>query len=205
MNRGLRSGFLLMCIVASVVCVLLMLKAHEAKRRNDAIVWIEEQVGAIFDPTGPNTWAIISFRGAAIDDKSLPSVAEHLKPLGAIWELDMRDTRITGRTLAALSSLEHVDRIVLDPTQVNRDSIQQLNRCTSIDGIKLIGDATEAAVIELLPALREWSRPGKKILVLDSLSADGFRRLVEDAPNLSGLQTEADNYWHPIAMRAGPR
>jgi len=148
----------------------------------------------------------IWFRGTTLDDQSLTDVAVQLKAFEKIYELDLRRTRVTGKTLAALSGLD-VSRIILDPDQINQVTIQQLNQCHSIRGIKLTGDdVTEEVIMGLVPALREWKLPGGRggELVLDAISAKGLGRLESEVPTLRGVQT---NYgWQPIADAwRGPR
>jgi hypothetical protein len=180
---------------------------EEAQRKRDidaAIEALKEYGGSV---NHTNTMMTrIWFRGAALDDQSFAKAAVHLKPFKDIYELDFRQTGVTGKTLAALSGL-YVGRIVLDPNQINRVSIQQLNECHRIYGIKLTGeDITEEVVMSLIPAFREWILPGGRggTLELDDISVKGLNRLESEVPNLCGVQTKSGG--HPIADAwKGPR
>jgi len=180
---------------------------EEARRNREITAAIDaiKEFGANVDRT-VEAMTRISFRGTTLDDQSLTQIVVPLKAFKEIYELDLRRTRVTGKRLAALAGLK-VSRIILDPNQINQVSIQQLNECHSIRGIKLTGDdITEEVIMGLVPALREWKMPGGRggELVLDAISREGFSRLESEVPTLRGVQT---NYgWQPIADAwRGPR
>lgn len=153
-----------------------------------------EQQGAKIDRTEYTTR--VSFRDTSLDDDALARAAAQLKTFGLIEQLDLRGTGVTGRSLAALSNL-HVQQLVIEPDQIDHVSVRQLNECRSIQGIKLTGGITEETLVGLAPALREWTRPGRKILILDEIPGRSLELLESEVPRLSGVQT--DWGWHPLA------
>jgi hypothetical protein len=203
----LKFAILAVGLILLGLAVIIPSWVEEAQRKRDIDAAIEalKEFGGSVNQT--NTMMTrIWFRGAALDDQSLAKAVVHLKPFKDIYELDLRRTGITGKTLAALSGL-YVGRIVLDPNQINRVSIQQLNECHRIYGIKLTGeDITEEVVMSLIPAFREWILPGGRggTLELDDISVKGLNRLESEVPNLCGVQTKSGG--HPIADAwKGPR
>jgi hypothetical protein len=194
-RRGRRSIYLgsALIIVIAVWCTLVAMKVRQANKQKEAIASLEDLGGAISYANGSNDLPAVSFRNGTIGDGSLATIAVRLRILGPIETLDLRGTRITGKTLVALRGME-VNQLILDPTQVDRFSIQQLDH-SSVGGIRLTGGVSEKTVMELVPALAAWK--GK--LFLDTISSEGLRRLQTEAPNLAGVQ--ADDYWHPIAQR----
>jgi len=203
----LKFAILAIGLILLGLAVIIPSWVEEAQRKRDINAAIEalKEFGGSVNQTNTKMTRIW-FRGAALDDQSLAKAAVHLKPFKDIYELDLRQTGVTGKTLAALSGL-YVGRIVLDPDQINRVSIQQFNECHRIYGIKLTGEnITEEVVMGLIPAFREWILPGGRggTLVLDDISVKGLNRLESEVPNLRGVQTKFGG--HPIADAwKGPR
>lgn len=187
-------------LILASLAFIIPSRREQAQRNREITAAIDalQEFGANVDRT-VEAMTRIRFRDTALDDQSLPTIAIQLKAFKQIYELDLRRTRVTGKTLAALSGLD-VSRIILDPDQINPVSIQQLNECHSIRGIKLSGDdVTEEVIMGLVPALREWKLPGGRggELVLDAISAKGLGRLESEVPTLRGVQTSYG--WQPIA------
>lgn len=145
-----------------------------------AIAAIQEIGGTVMPLAMSDDSLVVDFHlgGTDLTDDGLV----HVKALGKVFEVNLKDTQITDAGLAQLAGISTLVRLHLEKTKVTDDGLVHLKDLANLEYLNLYGTAVTDAGLEHLKGLGKL----KKLYLWQSQATDeGVAKLKEALPDVT--------------------
>lgn len=88
-----------------------------------------------------------------IDDEAMARLAPYAQWLTGVYELDLRNTRVTGDSLASIRQMPHLETLILDGLAIDDESLAELSIHPHLRRLSLAGTRVGDAAMRHMPAL----------------------------------------------------